>query len=67
MKHYTLWFEKNGTLKSWDHKAEDSKAAKLKAAQKFDVSAETVYIKKWCEKGPGGRVVRERNYNTPLG
>ena len=67
MKKYELVAKKGRGVQTFTVKAETGTEAKAKVAEQTGKDADTLFVRKWVETGRGGKVLRERNYTTPLG
>lgn len=67
MKKYELVAKKGRRIETFTVKAESGTEAKAKIAEQTGKDADTLFVRKWTETGRGGKVLRERNYSTPLG
>lgn len=66
MKHYVMQAKKGRGTTTWEVKARDSWHARQLLSKQTGKETDSFYVKSWQEKGRGGKVLRERNYTTPL-
>ncbi len=66
MKHYTLQTKRGRGIGTVLVKADSGPEAKATASAQTGKDADKFFVKSWQEKGRGGKVLRERNYTTPL-
>lgn len=67
MKKYTLVAKWGRGVKEFTVKADSGVEAKTKVAEQTGKDADSLFVRQWQETGRGGKVLRERNYSTPLG
>lgn len=66
MKHYVMQAKRGRGVSTWEVKARDAEHARQLLAEQTGKDTTSFFVKSWQEKGRGGKVLRERNYTTPL-